>query len=87
MPENTIYVGRPTRFGNPFRIDEHGRQQAIELYEEWIQQPEQKLVLDEARQLFRGKNLACWCRPGEPCHADVLLRLVNAPPPAEGGNQ
>ena len=26
---------------------------------------------------LRGKNLACWCRPGEPCHADVLLRLAN----------
>jgi hypothetical protein len=26
-----------------------------------------------------GKNLACFCKPGEPCHADVLLELANAP--------
>jgi hypothetical protein len=26
---------------------------------------------------LRGKNLACWCRPGETCHADLLLRLAN----------
>lgn len=26
---------------------------------------------------LRGKDLACWCRPGEPCHADVLLELAN----------
>lgn len=26
---------------------------------------------------LRGKNLACWCKPGTPCHADVLLRLAN----------
>lgn len=26
---------------------------------------------------LRGKNLACWCRPGAPCHADVLLELAN----------
>jgi hypothetical protein len=26
-----------------------------------------------------GKNLACWCKPGEPCHADVLLDLANRP--------
>ena len=26
---------------------------------------------------LRGKNLACWCKPGEPCHADVLLALAN----------
>jgi hypothetical protein len=28
---------------------------------------------------LRGKNLACWCKPGDPCHADVLLELANAP--------
>ncbi len=26
---------------------------------------------------LRGKNLACWCGPGEPCHADVLLKIAN----------
>lgn len=28
---------------------------------------------------LRGRNLACWCKPGEPCHADVLLELANRP--------
>jgi hypothetical protein len=28
---------------------------------------------------LRGKNLACWCKPDQPCHADVLLELANAP--------
>ena len=28
---------------------------------------------------LRGKNLACWCKLGSPCHADVLLELANAP--------
>jgi hypothetical protein len=28
---------------------------------------------------LRGKNLACWCDLGGPCHADVLLELANAP--------
>ena len=27
---------------------------------------------------LQGKNLACWCKPGEPCHADILLELANA---------
>jgi hypothetical protein len=26
---------------------------------------------------LRGRNLACWCKPGQPCHADVLLKLAN----------
>lgn len=25
---------------------------------------------------LKGHNLACFCRIGEPCHRDVLLRLV-----------
>lgn len=24
-----------------------------------------------------GKNLACWCKADEPCHADVLLEAAN----------
>lgn len=40
------------------------------------------LGLDEAihehvKDSLRGKNLACWCEPGAPCHADVLLELAN----------
>jgi hypothetical protein len=31
----------------------------------------------EAFAALRGRNLACWCKPGEPCHADVLLKLAN----------
>jgi len=30
-------------------------------------------------RMLRGKNLACWCKPGEPCHADVLLEIANRP--------
>lgn len=28
--------------------------------------------------MLKGKNLACWCKPGAPCHADVLLKMANA---------
>lgn len=27
---------------------------------------------------LRGKHLACFCKIGEPCHADVLLEIANA---------
>jgi hypothetical protein len=33
-------------------------------------------IARDIRQL-RGKNLACWCKPGQPCHADILLELAN----------
>jgi hypothetical protein len=35
-----------------------------------------KVMLD-GLPILRGKNLACWCKPGEACHADVLLELAN----------
>ena len=76
-PANTFYVGRPGRFGNPFSVEEHGNEHAIELYEKWIQAPAQAALLTVARIALRGKSLGCWCKPGVPCHAAVLLRLVN----------
>lgn len=35
----------------------------------------QKAII--CKHYLRGKNLACWCALNEPCHADVLLRIVN----------
>lgn len=33
----------------------------------------------EARRTLRGLHLACWCPLDQPCHADVLLAIANAP--------
>jgi hypothetical protein len=50
---------------------------------DWWQGPQadkcRSAILDRLASL-RGKNLACWCAPDAPCHADVLLELANAPP-------
>lgn len=27
---------------------------------------------------LRGRDLACWCPPDQPCHADVLLEVANS---------
>lgn len=43
-------------------------------------------ILAEVKTL-RGKNLACWCKPGAPCHADVLLEIANEPLPAAKDNR
>jgi hypothetical protein len=32
---------------------------------------------DEIRAELAGHDLACWCKPGDPCHADVLLEIAN----------
>ncbi len=70
-----VYVGRPSKWGNPFAIGKDGiRQEVIAKYEAWLDsQPD---LLDALPEL-RGKVLGCWCYP-MPCHADVLVRRANA---------
>lgn len=46
----------------------------------WWQGPDadrRRQAIAEGLAALRGKNLACWCPPGAPCHADVLLELAN----------
>lgn len=38
-----------------------------------------RAAIRAALQALRGKNLACWCKLDDPCHADVLLDIANAP--------
>ena len=48
---------------------------------DWWQGPESdaaKTAILNGLSELRGKNLACYCKIGEPCHADVLLELANA---------
>ena len=78
MPANTVKVDRTSKwFGNPFKVDEFTTAgEAVMLFRRYIRQSEILMAL--ARHELRGKNLACWCKPGEPCHADVLLEIANA---------
>ena len=88
MPAAAIYVGRPTMFGNPWNWKHHGRDVAMERYRNWLLNGENcgRAWLDEVRAKvlealpdLRGRALACFCREGEPCHADILIALANAP--------
>lgn len=79
LPAHTKVVARPTRWGNPFRAVSPGdRPEAVARYRQWIGQPGQRALREEAIRCLRGHNMACWCPLGGPCHADVLLELVNA---------
>jgi Domain of unknown function (DUF4326) len=72
---NGIYVGRPSKFGNPFEIGKDGsRSQVIAKYEAWIQT--QPSLIAAAKSELRGHNLICWCAP-KACHATILLQLAN----------
>jgi len=76
MPANTVYVGRPSKWGNPFRIGVDGtRDEVISKYRRWL---EEKLKEDPTfLDPLKGKDLACWCPLDVPCHADVILEMLN----------
>ncbi len=71
---DALYIGRPSKFGNPFVIGRDGsREQVIAKYEAWLtSQPHLMAALPE----LKGKKLGCWCAP-QACHGDVLARLAN----------
>jgi len=78
-PPYTVVVARPSKWGNPFKMNsECPIEEAIANYQAWLKTDLEGIkTLVAAKIELRGKNLACWCKPGQPCHADVLLRLVN----------
>jgi len=88
MPENTVKVDRTTKWGNPFvpgKCGPFGREPidaegAVGFFTDMLRDDQMRATARFPFDLspLRGKNLACWCGPGEPCHADVLLSLANA---------
>ena len=94
MPANTKYVGRPTKWGNPYeritvpdraagpeglrilstdKPTSLDRQWMVERYRSYINDNPELIQL--IRKHLRGKNLSCWCKLSQVCHADVLLEI------------
>lgn len=70
-----VYVGRPSKYGNPFVIGKDGtREEVLEKYRKYIYSNQQ--LLDEIQSELVGKDLVCFCAP-LPCHANILLRIAN----------
>lgn len=91
LPPNTVCVTRPGRWGNPILVDmwkNYTAAAVVRDYLLWILRDSSRpSLVDEygeppsthdIRRYLRGKNLACWCKPGDPCHADVLLEIANS---------
>lgn len=138
MPAGARYCGRPSMFGNPFKIgtrDGLVREPAADMVTPWEYEgrvssdgadhplvwpsgqitdhtvrymtvaesvatfrraliaptealhlshrpgraPATRVTINLVRFHLAGLDLACWCAPGQPCHADVLLWVANAP--------
>lgn len=91
VPEGAVYIGRPSKWGNPFKIGEKHpadghpltREEVIEYYKNAL--PIMLTDTDDKGNLIlnleelRGKDLVCHCAP-LPCHGDILLELANRKP-------
>jgi len=85
MPPGTVKVDRTTPFGNPFSIEEHGHDRAVELHRAWLTGSLAGEGIPDARikeltalrakvlaglPALRGKSLACWCPLPSPGEPD-----------------
>jgi len=72
--EYDVFIGRPSKWGNPFKIGGDGtREQVIEKYRKRIMA--RPALLKDLHEL-RGRRLGCFCFP-KPCHGDILAKLAN----------
>ena len=69
MPSNTVYVGRGSKWGNPFK--------GVNAYENYMMLIPLMDKEDFLLEPLKGKDLACWCPLDKPCHADFLLEIAN----------
>lgn len=103
MPENTVSVTRPGKWGNPFKVGQFIKmgkgtgqggfgyliclkpeyndgsftelktiEDVLVAYREYITKYPRKDLPE-----LTGKNLACFCKEGAPCHGNILLELAN----------
>ena len=77
-----VYIGRPSKWGNPFVIGPDGdRATVIGKYRAFIlAHPD---LVAAAKKELAGKNLVCFCAP-QACHGDVLLEIANPELSLEG---
>lgn len=85
-----MYVGRPTKWGNPFRVGD------LDPYHEHLVPEAKRMSASAAVEHYcarymgdglpdrgeiitelHGRDLVCWCPLDQPCHADVLLAIAN----------
>ena len=84
-------VARPGKWGNPFSIsaimaetglDRNGAQaEAVDRHRRWmdgdIEADRPRPSRADIRVALAGRNLACWCPMGTPCHAENLIAIAN----------
>lgn len=76
--EHAVYVGRPSKWGNPYPISPSGytRDESIARFRKYLW--ERPWLVEAAQKELAGRDLMCWCAP-KACHGDVLAQAANGP--------
>jgi len=87
VPDGATYVGRPAPriTGSPYanlhkvgactcKRTHETRADALKYYRQDLEQSSKYHYL---KPLLAGRDLACWCKPNDECHADILLAIAN----------
>lgn len=71
----SVYCGRGSVAGNPFRIGKEGtRDEVCDKFEKYVEA--NTSLKERIIRYARGKNLLCHCAPLR-CHCDYILRIAN----------
>lgn len=91
-PEGAVYVGRGSKWGNPYPVGSIYPQgdhwvvlnavNSIHLYRQDLDKSllGRETLRSRIRRELAGKDLMCWCPLDKPCHGDVLLEIANGEP-------
>lgn len=94
LPDGAVNCARPTKWGNPYIVGVSGTQLDCVILHRFLldgqltlaaPNPSIQTLLDHRNfvlaniESLRGRDLACWCKPGTPCHVDTYLLLANEP--------
>ncbi|SCL21250.1 DUF4326 domain-containing protein [Micromonospora aurantiaca (nom. illeg.)] len=85
MPPGAVYIGRPSRWGNPYRGAESERAAAVQAYAQLLdRRPD---LVAAARAALAGRTLVCWCPVTKPCHGDILVAVVDGLSPLDAARR
>ncbi len=91
VPAGAVYVGRPSKWGNPMTVEEvmqlfpgitrrEAQERAVIWYSSYLSADLKKRgsgsLISMAKRELKGRYLVCWCHP-LPCHGHVLLVVAN----------
>ena len=77
IPAGAVYIGRGSKWGNPFVIGTHGDRDAVceQHRRHLMDQYESGDVTLQQLADLQGKDLVCYCAPAR-CHGDTLVKAA-----------